>query len=111
MSERHPTPEYMRRAIVHAVHQEDLPCEQTAGFLGIGETTVGRVLQLYRKIGDVAPRPQAGENFSRSRGKMATQLTRRVAQNPAATVRELIEALAARKDVLMSRPSMRRVLH
>ncbi|RKG67744.1 helix-turn-helix domain-containing protein [Corallococcus terminator] len=111
MSEGHPTPEKLRRAVVRAFHEEGLSYEQIAQLLGIGEATVGRVLRLYRETGDVVPRPRGGGNFSPIRGKVATQLKRLLAQRPDATARELMDALTARTGVVTSRPALQRALH
>ncbi|RKG71436.1 transposase [Corallococcus exercitus] len=111
MSEGHPTPEKLRRAIVRAFHDEGLSYAQIAHLLGIGEATVSRVLRLYRETGDVVPRPKGGGRLSPIRGKVASELKRLVAQKPDATVRELMAELTARTGIITSRPSMQRALH
>ncbi|MFP2963602.1 helix-turn-helix domain-containing protein [Myxococcus sp. 1LA] len=60
MSEGHPTPENLRRAIVRAFHEEGMTYGQIAHLLGIGTATVNRVLRRYRETGDVLPRPRGG---------------------------------------------------
>lgn len=55
MSEGHPTPEKLRRAIVRAFLEEGMTYGQFAHLLGIGTTTVNRVLRRYRETGDVPP--------------------------------------------------------
>ncbi|CAM4346156.1 helix-turn-helix domain-containing protein [Corallococcus exiguus] len=111
MSEGHPTPEKLRRAIVRDCHDEGLAYAQIAHLLGIGEATVSRVLRLYRETGDVVPRPKGGGNFSPIRGKVTIVIKRLVTQKPDATVRELMAALTARTGIVTSRPSMQRALH
>ncbi|NOK32611.1 transposase [Corallococcus exercitus] len=111
MSEGHPTPEKLRRAIVRAFHDEGLSYAQIAHLLGIGEATVSRILRLYRETGDVMLRPKGGGRLSPIQGKVASELKRLVAQKPDATVRELMAELTARTGIITSRPSMQRALH
>ena len=45
MSEGHPTPEKLRRAIVRAFHDEGLSYAQIAHLLGLGRNTLTRKIQ------------------------------------------------------------------
>jgi transposase len=101
----------LRKRIVDAYDENTTSLRQVASQFGVGEATVYRFVQLYRKTGSCEARPHGGGMPRRLDQEQQERLREMALARPEATIAELTAELAARLDVRVSPSTVSRTLY
>ena len=105
---RPPTPVQVRLVTVR-LREEGRSYEDTTRVVGVGTSTVSRIVRHYEKTGSLEPLEAGGGNGSPLR-KVESKLKALVCATPDSTVAEMAAALKRAEKLATSRSSVQRVL-
>jgi transposase len=100
----------LRRRIVRAYTNKEGSVRVLAERFAVAPKTVENYLNLFRKTGDLAPRPHGGGVAPRIDPRRTEDLRRLLHEMPDATLAELAEVLVKRWHVEASRQTLARAL-
>jgi transposase len=104
-----PYPKELRARVVAAVEQGEFTIAEIAELFGVGPTFVKKMLRLHRAGDDLKPR-QGGGPEALLRKKELALLRQEVKQHPDATLEELQQVLADKRQVTASLSTICRAL-
>jgi transposase len=100
----------LRQRIVEAYDPKTTSCREVAERFSVGEASVNRFVNRYRRTGSVAPRPHGGGVQSKLQEPELATIRVLVVEKSDRTRLELIAALAERCGVRVSPATMGRAL-
>ncbi len=100
----------LRERVVAAYEQGDGTIKLIAQTFSVGETFVKKMLRQKRETNNLAPRPQQAGAKKVLRAKHRQWLAKAIEKQPDATITELTEQLAEKKQVTVSRATICREL-
>ena len=100
----------LREKIVRAYDEGLGSQRKIAEMFGVSRSFVEKLLHRRRTIGDIAALPHGGGRTALCQHKEHNLVRRLIEQQPDATLDELCEAVAGKRRVRVSRPTMSRLL-
>src|SRR5437016_1943273 len=100
----------LRQRIVASYDPKTTSCREVAERFSVGEASVNRFVNQFRRTGELAPRPHGGGPTSKLQEPELATLRVLVAEKSDRTRVELIAALAEKRGVRVSPATMGRAL-
>lgn len=104
-----PYPKELRVRVVAAVEQGEHSISEIASLFGVGSTFVKKMLRLQRSGDDLEPR-HGGGSAPALQAAERTLLREQIAAQPDASLAELQQALATKRQVWVSQATVSRAL-